>query len=152
MRRSIATATLGGLLVLATAAAALAGDTCLNLGGIQFVGKGVKIPGKGKCVAWKGFTSAGGLCSGTSGYTSGTLCTASDDSRTDGSLVTTCMTGFGPNVMFTDHFSLPRPALTGGTERFSTVDVGSSPGSSSLFPATVVDCLTIHGSKSPPIP
>lgn len=153
MRQIFLTTVFAGALVLAAEATALAADVCLNVGGFIYVGKSVKVPAKGKCSTWKGFMVSGGYCNGSSGYSSGTLCTSSDDTHTDISLVTTCMAGFLPNnLVLTEHITLPRPALTGGSSREVALDAGTSPGANSSYMASIVDCETAAGAKSPSIP
>lgn len=112
--------------LVAMAVPALAGDLCLQLFGDTYIGKGVKLPKAGRCTPWRGFLPAGVYCPEVS-VSTGTLCTKSDDSVTIGHIMTSCLSD-GTVIQRSDHFELPRPTLTGGVDRFSTIQ--ASPGSS----------------------
>jgi hypothetical protein len=129
--RSIA---VSAALVLGAAASAQAGDLCLDLGGVLYVGKSLSLPSKGGCKTWKGVA---GLCGSGTGMSTGTICRDSQGGEVYTSIVTTCP---GEEGVAFDHATLPYPSLSGGTESFYVADIGFG-GFSSPFSASQVPCV-----------
>ena len=104
---------------------AYAKDLCLNLDGFTFVGKGVAIPGKGKCKPWGGFVESTCNFGLNHASSTGTICRASDDSHVDVLITSACYDGTG---VFVNVAVLPFPSLTGGTNVAYTPDTGGGGG------------------------
>ena len=110
-RHSHVGAVAGVAAVFLVASAAMAKDYCLTYTGfsVEAVGRGFKIPAKGKCKSWIGFT--GGSVVTQNVPTSGTGCTSSD-----GTHVSLTFTGSNPEDggnIFIDSVTLALPAQTG---------------------------------------
>ena len=139
--RNIALAS--ALLVIASAAPARA-DFCLSTGFATWVGKGFRIPPKGKCKPWNGFLVT--TASSIPRVGSGTACRSSTDGSTHLSLQ---FTDVRPliQLVFLDAIELPAPPATTGTY----TEFAMAPGSPmSQFSSTlqVVPCAP----KSVPVP
>lgn len=98
-----------------------AADFCIvvnPLDSTKYVGKGFKVPPKGKCKSWDGvyLPSFANVSVST-----GTGCTSSDGTTLRLHLVTARET-----VAFNDYIVLPLPSLTGGTLDEVVAQFGSS--------------------------
>lgn len=91
-------------------AAAHAADFCIVVGpndSTKYVGKGFKVPGKGKCKSWNGVYLPSFAPVSVS---TGTGCTSSDGTTLRINLATS-----RNGVAFNDYVVLPLPDLTNGT-------------------------------------
>jgi hypothetical protein len=136
MRSPVPFLTLALTLVLGATSPALAGDFCLDAGGVLYIGKAQAIPPTGKCKPWNGTSNA---CGGSQEITTGTICKASDGSHLNILITTAC-----PVTVSHDHVVLPLPSMTGGTDTFFQPDMTGTGGSTSTFSAAKVPC-------SPPV-
>jgi len=98
------------LSLAAIAPAAYAADFCITVSpndSTKYVGKGFRVPGKGKCKPWNGVYLPSFAAVSVS---TGTGCTSSDGTKLRINLVTS-----RDGVAFNDYIVLPLPDMTNGT-------------------------------------
>jgi len=91
---------------------ARAGDLCFDSAGAMIVAVGHKIPGAGKCKAWKGGHSNGSVVNGST-------CTTSD-----GATVRVGYSVAGGNSFEMGELEIPLPGLVGGSAFYTTCSGG----------------------------
>ena len=98
------------LSLAAIAPVAYAADLCITVtpnDSTKYVGKGFRVPGKGKCKPWNGVYLPSFAAVSVS---TGTGCTSSDGTKLRINLVTS-----RDGVAFNDYIVLPLPDMTNGT-------------------------------------